>query len=102
MNENLQIKSHEDYSKFSILYPYITSGITHLKERFSKQSRSTLALFKVLNSWSFDSNISKEVYTFYQVALNSTEDEFFQELKLYMKLRETNPDSRTLLPQLEH
>ena len=91
MNENLQIKSHEDYFKFSIWYPYLQliSVITHLIER--KQSRSTLDLFKLLNSGSIDTNLFKEVYTLYQVALSSTEDEFFQELKLYMKLRKTNP-----------
>ena len=103
MNENLQINSHEeDYFKFCIWYPYLTSKITHLKERFSKQSRSTLSLFKLLNSVSIDSNVFKEVYTLYKITLNCTEDELLQELKLYMILRKSNTDSLNLLQQLEH
>ena len=34
MNENLQINSPEDYFKFSIWYPYLTSVITTLKRDF--------------------------------------------------------------------
>lgn len=60
MNESAPINT-EQYFKCSVWHPFLSTVIDHLTKRFSKQSRSTLGLFKLINSGSIDTDILKEV-----------------------------------------
>ena len=58
----------------------LSAVFDNLKKMFSKQSRSTLGLFKLITYESIDTDILKEVYNMYEMALNCQEEELFLEL----------------------
>ncbi|KAI6647735.1 52 kDa repressor of the inhibitor of the protein kinase-like [Oopsacas minuta] len=103
INETIPINT-EQFFKCSVWYPFLSTVIDHLTKRFSKQSRSTLGLFKLINSESIDTDILKEIYNMYEMALNCQEEELFQELKLYQSYRKSIPlpDSLDILHLLQH
>ena len=57
--ELTQIDNEDQYFKFSIWCPFIKAVIYHLPMRLSKQSRSTLGLFNLINSEVIDNNIER-------------------------------------------
>ena len=86
MNETVPINTGQ-FFKCSVWYPFLSGVIDNLTKRFSKQSRSTLGLFKLITSESIDTDILKEVDNMYVMALNFQEEELFKELKLYHRYR---------------
>ena len=102
MNETVPINT-EKFIECSVRFPFLSAVIDDPTKRFSKQSRSTHGLFKLITSESIDTDILIEVYNMYEMALNCQEEELFQELKLYQRYRKSipAPDSLDFLHWLQ-